>query len=659
MKRLPVFLILFAVLLGFSTNGFSQVRSVYEIQYNTTNPGGPSPFENQRVQIGAIVTGIGINAGAGGNRSFFIQDRDTTGFHGLFIRTNRTLTFGVGDSVVLDGTVQESNGQTQLAIFTSDSARVIGASVWEPIHRTVSLSSLMNESTAEPFEGMLIAILDVRVSAVLPDGLTISDGTNQLNVKGYGIGGRWNQTYSVGDSFRFVRGNLRQVSTSSYQLEPRSDSDFEVYGNNPPIITDVIQNPAQPLPNQQVTISATITDNDGVTSVWMTRIVNTQSPDSIPLVHFPNNSYQLTMGPWSWGTSVRYRISAKDALGAISSTTERTFVVNFPNNVVPIQFIMNYPDTLMGRTVLVEGVVVFIQGRTTSSGSMRTDAYIADTTNGYGLYISEAAGPANFPNLKRGYYVRMSATISQFSGALQASGAATMSLIDSTYGLKNPIQLRTGDYPLQRLLTQTGNPNYYASGSFVEVSARVVSVDPNVGGGTNMLVDDGSGTMTIRIWDSMGLRRVPSASGDSLPLTAIVGRVYRVRGVASKYNNDFQMLAGNAEDFTEQDQSLGESQSTFVELPARVIVSDWNEQVTIRYGAPSGSRVLLRIFSMKGQIVATLVDKTSVGIGEFLWDGKDEYRRKLPLGTYILQIQSNQIGTIKQAVAPIVIGSKL
>ncbi|MCX7834604.1 MAG: hypothetical protein N2450_00875 [bacterium] len=638
---------------------YAQVYTVYDIQYNPFIPGGPSPYVNQRLQVGGIVTGIGINAGAGGTRSFFIQDRDTSGYHGLFVRTNRTLTLAVGDSILIQGTVQESNNQTQLAVFTNDSVRVISSNVWSVVPCVVPIALLVNESTAEPYEGMFIGVPNVSVSAILPDGITISDGTHQINVKGYGSGGRWNQTYAVGDSFRWVKGNLRQISSNVYQLEPRSDSDFEVYGNNPPIITNVVQDPVQPLPNQRVTVRATITDEDGVVAVWMNRIVNNLPTDSIPIPLIENQQYEMTMGPWWWGTTVRYRILAKDALGAIASTAERTFTVNFPNNIVPIQFIIDNPDSLMNRTVQVEGVVVYIQGRTTSSGSMRTDAYLADTSSGIGLYISEAAGPANFPNLKRGYLVRMNATVSQYSGALQVSGAASMTAIDTGYGLRNPIRLRTGDYPLQRQLTRTGNPAYYASGSFVEVTGRIVSVDPNVGGGTNMLIDDGSGTMIIRIWDSMNLRKVRVASGDSLPLTQLVGRVFQIRGVASQYNNDFQMLAGYAEDFIEQDRSLGEAVSTFVEIPAKVLVPDWNEQVTIRYGAPSGSRIILRIFNMKGQLIATLIDKTSVGVGEFLWDGKDEYRRKLPLGTYLLQIQSNQNGTIKQAVAPIVIGTKL
>lgn len=639
---------------------FSQVLTVYQVQYDSTNPGGPSPYVNQRVRVGAIITGTGVNAGAGGTRSFFIQDRDTSGFHGLFVRTTRVLSMDVGDSVIITGTVQESNGQTQLNLLSTDTFNVISRNVWSVVPRTVGLSLLTSELTAEPFEGMFIRVPNVVVSAILPDGITITDGTHQMNVKGYGSpGGRWNQNYTVGDSFRSIKGNLRQTAPNVYQLEPRSDGDFELYGNNPPIITDVTQTPIAPLPNQTVTIRATVTDEDGVHAVWMIRVINTLAPDSIPIPRVQNNQYEITMGPWLWGTSVRYRIYAVDALGAVSATAERSFVVNFPNNIVPIQFIIDNPDLLMGRTVQVEGVVVYIQGRTTASGSMRTDAYLADSSSGIGLYISEAAGPANFPNLKRGYFVRMNATVSQYSGALQVSGASSMTVLDSTVGLRNPIRLRTGDYPLQRQLIRTGNPLYYASGSFVEVTGRIVSVDPNVGGGTNMLIDDGTGTMTIRIWDSMNLRKVKVASGDSLPLPELVNRVFQIRGVASQYNNDFQMLAGYAEDFIEQDRSLGEAQHTFVEVPSKVIVADWNEQIQIFYGAPSGSRILLRVFNMKGQLVATLIDKTSVGVGEYLWDGKDEYRRKLPVGTYLLQIQSNQNGHIQQAVAPIVIGTKL
>ncbi|MDK9700343.1 MAG: hypothetical protein OEM52_09385 [bacterium] len=647
-----------------ATTVFAQTRTAYEIQYNSGTPGGPSPYVNQRAQVAAIVSGIGINGGAGGTQSFFVQDRDTTGYHGLFIRTAQAHTVAVGDSVFLTGTVSETSGQTQLSVYATDTIRTVMSSAWTPIPLNTNVTALASTTTAEPYEGMLVKVSNIRVTAVATDGITISDGTSSINVKGFGVGGRWNMVLAVGDSLKSIRANVRQTAATTYQLEPRSDSDFEAFGNNAPIIANIAISPFAPGPNDPVTFTATVTDVEtSVSAVWLTYRLNASTAaDSIPMNTSSGNSFTVIAGPFtpdSTQTSniVRYKINARDSEGAISSSNERSFTVSLTNSDI-YRRIIDYPDLYLNRSIQLEGQVVYIQGRTTSSGSWRTDAYIVDTTTSIGLYLSESTSPLNIPGMARGTYVRMTAAISQYNGALQATGASSWTVLD-TLPLAHPIQLHTGDISLQRELVSTGNPLYYASGSWVEVTGRVISVDPNVGGGTNVLVDDGTGTIPLRIWDTMNMPKVLTAEGDSIPLTGMLGKVYTVRGVASTYNTDFQMLAGFIEDFVEQGASTALSYETTVEVPARVLVNDVGETMTIKFSAPPLARVQVRVFNMKGQVVATLIDKTSNGASETRWDGRDELREKLPLGTYILHVQSNLNGTTKSATAPIVIGTKL
>lgn len=195
-----------------ATTVFAQTRTAYEIQYNSGTPGGPSPYVNQRARVAAIVSGIGINGGAGGTQSFFVQDRDTTGYHGLFIRTAQAHTVAVGDSVFLTGTVSETSGQTQLSVYATDTIRTVMSSAWTPVPLNTTVTALSATTTAEPFEGMLVKVSNIRVTAVATDGITISDGTSSINVKGFGVGGRWNLVLAVGDSLKSIRANVRQTT---------------------------------------------------------------------------------------------------------------------------------------------------------------------------------------------------------------------------------------------------------------------------------------------------------------------------------------------------------------------------------------------------------------------------------------------------------------
>ena len=639
-----------------------QPLRVYDIQYDPANPGGPSPYANQRVTVAGIVTGLGVNAGAGGSQSFFIQDRDTMGFHGLFVRNSTARTIAIADSVVVSGLVSESNGQTQISAGYSDTVTTAANAVWTPLPATATIAQLVVVTSAESFEGMLVNVPFVRVAAVQSDGVFITDGTNQIFVGGYGTGGRWIRTLNVGDSLRAIRGNIRQMNPATYQLEPRSDGDFQFYGNNAPIISNVSHTPAAPTPSDRVTFAATVMDIEtSVSAVWLSYTINTDTTQHISaMTLIGSNRYETTAGPWWYNANIRYKIYARDSEGAVSASAERSFVVQFAGGIVPLQYIIDYPDTFRNRgTATIEGLIVYVQDRST-----RTDAYLIDTLNNVGLYISEAAGPANFNGMRRGTYVRMYAAVTDYHGALQVSGASGWTVLDTSRALPSPTRMRTGDTPGLRRMTATGNPLYYTSGSWLDVRGRVLTVDQNVGGGTNILMDDGSGTVALRIWDNMRLTQVLAASGDTIGLAQMAGRIYYIRGVASSYNNDFQMLAGYFEDFTEEGALPPgtppmDTDATFVDVPARVLDNDVAEQMTITYGAPPLSRVQVRVFNLKGQVVATLVDKRSNGIAFTTWDGRDEYRRKLPLGTYIIQVQSNNNGKTKSAIAPIVIGTKL
>ncbi len=68
----------------------------------------------------------------------------------------------------------------------------------------------------------------------------------------------------------------------------------------------------------------------------------------------------------------------------------------------------------------------------------------------------------------------------------------------------------------------------------------------------------------------------------------------------------------------------------------------FNTTTTIAYTLPKSARVSLRIYSLLGQEVITLVDDwQDMGCHEVVWDGRDQVKRNMASGIYFLLLQAN------------------
>jgi hypothetical protein len=216
----------------------------------------------------------------------------------------------------------------------------------------------------------------------------------------------------------------------------------------------------------------------------------------------------------------------------------------------------------------------------------------------------------------------------------------------------------------------TSAPQRYGAGTYCEVSGMVYRVDENVGGGTNITIDDGTGSTVLRVWDSMLLR------GDSLlfppdtvsrwyTLKQLEGHIVNFRGPSSTYNGDFQMLLGYRDDIniTSADSAAAlKTQALRIDVPNRPFAPDLGQKLKISYDAPNNggaqSHVRLRIFDLRGHMVWSY-DKNYGGPNSIEWDGRDNTNSIVPLGTYILHIEYITNGSSSTDMKPIVVGTKL
>jgi flagellar hook assembly protein FlgD len=75
----------------------------------------------------------------------------------------------------------------------------------------------------------------------------------------------------------------------------------------------------------------------------------------------------------------------------------------------------------------------------------------------------------------------------------------------------------------------------------------------------------------------------------------------------------------------------------------------FNPITTIKYALPSRCQVSLRIYNMKGSLVATLVDGVmDAGEHSAVWDGRDFNGAAVATGAYLYQMQAGDTEIVKK-----------
>jgi|GEM_PF-626944 len=203
-------------------------------------------------------------------------------------------------------------------------------------------------------------------------------------------------------------------------------------------------------------------------------------------------------------------------------------VVGAGPEVVPIADIQANPSQYEGQIVTIQGVVTIGSG---VLDDQYTRAYIQDESGkGINIFNYDLIN-----QLVRGRRVEVTGTIEDYL----ASGAShpvteitdvTVTVLQESQPLPDPVLLTTG---------AANDPQW--DGTWIEVSGMMVEEPYYAGGGYNVNLDDGSGQVTVRIWDTTGIDVSEFSQGDTV--TAI--------GAHSLYRTTFQILTGYQGDIWE------------------------------------------------------------------------------------------------------------
>jgi hypothetical protein len=628
----------------------SSILGIYDLQYTGNPSGGASPYNGQVVTVTGIVTGTEYGSYRDG---FFLSDPGGGLWSGIEVY-NPQATPALGDCLRLTGEITEYYDLTEFGAGGQYTFWGTGT-IPEPV--SMRLSQLSD--SGEPFEGTL-ARMDAPM--VVSD---VSDWTQyrQFEVRGgsqsaVAVGDfAFEYVPMLGDSITWLVGCVTYNSNVGWMIAPRSDADIGYVDRRPPTVLSaaaISDTAVNVVFNERL-------DTAGIAHTSNYLVVDQVSFDTLHVL----NAYLFSTGKTLQLTTLErlnssYRLdirAVRDTSGNVLENASVNFGAYEPGEYTRIADI--YADTtLNGATATLRGVVNFMQDVTTTSGSRRISAFMQDES-GRGLNLSQTGAAATFPGIQRGNLIVITGVISPYQGSLQMGGftAASITVLAESQPLPAPVVLRTGDLRGQRDIIHTAWPGNYGSGTWVQTAGTIYRVDENVGGGTNIAIDDGTGNLGIRVWDSMYLYTV-NLGGQTYRLRDLVGVYCVVAGPSGMYNNDFQMLAGYAEDFTLPPTGVP-SDELVLKVPNRPFAPDLGQTLRIEYSAPALSEVRLRVFDLRGRVVATIVDKRAGGSNIIEWDGRDDLRELLPIGTYILHLESISQGNTRTQVKPLVIGTKL
>jgi hypothetical protein len=196
--------------------------------------------------------------------------------------------------------------------------------------------------------------------------------------------------------------------------------------------------------------------------------------------------------------------------------------------VVPIANIQDSSSYYDGRIVTIRGVMTIGVG---VLDDQYTRAYVQDES-GRGINVFDFDIVSE---LVRGSLVEVTGEIDDYLAAgasypITEIKDVTVTVVQTGQPLPNPVFLTTA---------AASDPEW--DGTWIEVSGVMVEDPYYAGGGYNVNLDDGSGQITVRIWDTTGIDVSEFAQGDTI--TAI--------GAGSIYMTTFQILTGYQEDIWE------------------------------------------------------------------------------------------------------------
>ncbi len=638
---------------GYTVAGADTITPIAEIQ------GNPA-FLGRQVTVQGIVT-LGAGIIASDWTDTYLQDNSGRGINVYRNGTPVDTMLTRGNLVRIKGTVDEFNGITEIVDYT---AEVFARNQLLP--EPLSLKTAEANNTALEGSYILVeGIITDKYVAGAGTNLVVDDGSGPVDIRAWDTAQLNLNTYGIGDTVG-VQGVMDLFNNNAqlllaYQNEIYRTT-FVSEGDGSGVVS------VEPdsvglnfLVNLSFTISGSVSDTVSsialdIPSDWtwpgnQTDIVLSGAAFNAATITINNksilleavaltslNSGNVTLNSLTSPASdtVSIFLFRTAAIGGSLKPIEKQPTVlvgkGTAQTITPIADIQTNIGFWDGKQVTISGVVTIGSGILITT---RTTAYVQDNS-GYGIQIFSFDAPD--VNLERGNLVLITGVVEDYQGLVTEITDYTLKVLQKDNDLPDPLQIKTVEaQSLDR------------EGTFVEIVATIID-KYSAGGGANIVVDDGSGEVTLRIWDSANLDL-----GNFLPGDGVVAR-----GVIGEFSGAGQILVAYQEDIVPVEVPKA---AFSLKVPNKPFAPDRGEQFPVTYSAGSeNTHIVLRIYDLGGRLITTLVDEQGKPFEQVLeWNGRNQLNELVPLGAYILHLEvvSNTDGEPQIGTAPVVVGTIL
>ncbi|RKY54030.1 MAG: hypothetical protein DRP93_05615, partial [Candidatus Neomarinimicrobiota bacterium] len=404
-----------------------------------------------------------------------------------------------------------------------------------------------------------------------------------------------------------------------------------------PEISDISFEPAAPTDLDSLWISATVTDEVGGLSVECVYTFDgVQTATDMNPLNAGADDYACMILPLGEAGTFTYYIRAENNLGLKDSTLASSKEITVYTESQNIAYLRDNFDDLAETTVSITATV------TVEMGKINTYASYVQDDGGRGIYIF-GSGMSGFA---RGTVVEITGTLSEYNGSLQIKDVTASSVGSAT--------LPT----IPELTCKQLNNNYmFYEGTLVTVHGQITDRADGIGGGSNITIDDGTSSVTLRVWDSTNL--LSDFTADSLLQT---GNLVEVSGIGGFYASAAQLMPAYAADVTAWTDGTAGTGNISLTVAPYPFVPQLGEIINYSYEFPDEARVIIRMYDASGRYVTTLTDEYH-GMSwtyEASWNGRDELNRLLSPGTYLMHMEviERSTGRVTRLAQPVVIAVK-
>jgi uncharacterized repeat protein (TIGR01451 family) len=510
------------------TTTVADCTSIYGIQY----PGGDSLCVGETVEVtGTIYAVYG---------SDFAVAETSGAWHGIYVDHSSSYTPTVGDSVRVQGNVEEDSGFTRISWVT----HTVLATGTTPY--AASVISTSSAASGEAYEGVLVEVQDVTVSNENPDAPAdydeweVDDGSGPVRVDDMA----YDYEPTLGEAFDLVRGMLN-YSFSNFKIEPRDANDIvETTGSG--LLIDK-QAPSFAPPGETFTYTLTVENQTAQLlsppTVSDTLPLSATYASSDPAGNWDDAAHTITwtaVTSMAHGSTLTYTIvvTAPDVGTTITNTDYAVWASNWPtratgsavetlirdcNSIYGIQHVSDpgADDTSLcvDQEVTVIGIVYAVYGG--------------------GYFIADAAGPwhgvyiYNYDKPALGDQVEITGQVVEYHGLTEIKNLSAQNILSSGNTPYGPSVVTVDQIPYDD----------------ADASERYESV----------FVETRDITVTAEA-DSHGIWTFTDASGDEgkaddwgYHLEPSVGDEYAVlRGAVAYDYNEYKIMPRDADDALEK-----------------------------------------------------------------------------------------------------------